>query len=409
MISILVAAHEYGHYYFARLFGMGVEEFAIGMGKKLKIWRTQQHDIPVSDDYVHDPNALSAGASFEGGSIAKTNSKVIDGPDGRVLRETTEFTVRMLPIGGFVRIKGMIPQDDGSEVKIPGGFYSMAPWKRLVVLLAGPVASVLSGMLILIPLYMFYGSPKLVDKPIVDNLFENSVAAKAGLQPGDVILQINGEPTKGLYSLVHTINESTGKPLHLLYKRGNGLGSTQVIPKEQTVNRIQPDLGQSPEQSQAGTIGIIPKSEVRKLAFAAAIQEAIRGPVDAVQGLIRIIKKPARLKDEAGGAITMIAATQAATEAGPGPTIWLACMLSISVGIFNLLPVPPLDGGQMVMAIAELLRGGKRLSIQVQQTLMNAGVLLVLTLTVVVLFIDVQRFTGGSAKKPLKVVKQAAK
>src|SRR3954463_16482428 len=87
MISVLVAAHEYGHYIFARLFGMGVEEFAIGMGKKLKVWKRKEHIVPVPEDYVHDPNAISAGASFEGGSYAKTNSELIETPSGRALKE----------------------------------------------------------------------------------------------------------------------------------------------------------------------------------------------------------------------------------------------------------------------------------------------------------------------------------
>src|SRR3954462_12648190 len=84
MISVLVAAHEYGHYVFARVFGMGVEEFAIGMGKKLKIWRYKTYEIPVPADYVHDENEISKGSTFEGGSRA-VKSEVIDRPSGRVL------------------------------------------------------------------------------------------------------------------------------------------------------------------------------------------------------------------------------------------------------------------------------------------------------------------------------------
>src|SRR5579862_8513403 len=78
MISVLVAAHEYGHYVFARLFGMGVEEFAIGMGKKLKVWRRKTYRTPVASGYVHDPSAVSAGLNFEGGSVAKSDSKLIE-------------------------------------------------------------------------------------------------------------------------------------------------------------------------------------------------------------------------------------------------------------------------------------------------------------------------------------------
>src|SRR5207302_10904574 len=115
------AAHEYGHYLFARIFGMGVEEFAIGMGKKLLVWRRKTYPV---------------------GNVEPSGEEAITQPPQAT--ETTEFTIRAWPVGGFVRIKGMVPEEDGSEIRIPGGFYSKAPWKRLIVLFAGPLFSVLA-------------------------------------------------------------------------------------------------------------------------------------------------------------------------------------------------------------------------------------------------------------------------
>ena len=80
-----------------------------------------------------------------------------ESPSGKILRETTRFTVRPWPLGGFVRIKGMLPEEDGSETTIAGGFYNKPPIQRLVVLFAGPLFSVLAGILILTPLYMTTG------------------------------------------------------------------------------------------------------------------------------------------------------------------------------------------------------------------------------------------------------------
>src|SRR5947207_10630088 len=90
MLCVLVAAHELGHYLFARLFGMGVEEFAIGFGKR-PLWVWMRKTYKVDDPKVQD------------------------------LTETTDFTVRPWPLGGFVKIKGMLPEEDGSEVAVPGG------------------------------------------------------------------------------------------------------------------------------------------------------------------------------------------------------------------------------------------------------------------------------------------------
>src|SRR5579862_7498544 len=90
MISVLVAAHEYGHYVFARLFGMGVEEFAIGMGKKLKVWRRKTYQTPVPYSYIHPEETVSQGSVLEGGD-RKSDAHVIDTGQGKMLVDSTEF------------------------------------------------------------------------------------------------------------------------------------------------------------------------------------------------------------------------------------------------------------------------------------------------------------------------------
>lgn len=398
MISILVAAHEYGHYFFARLFGMGVEEFAIGMGKKLNIWRKTTHDIPVAADYVHDTSAVSQGSVLEGGSVVRSDSQVIQTTTGKVLRETTEFTLRMLPIGGFVRIKGMAPQEDGTETTVPGGFYSKPPWQRLVVLFAGPLASVASGVIVLALLYMFHGQEKPVNRPIFGAIGKGGVAQKADLADGDRILKIDGKSIDTFGQMVQIVSNSPGKKLEftILKKGATKPVVATLTPEAKEGVRMDENLEIVENNVVLGRIGVSPQFDTVKLGPAAAFKEACSAPADAVKGLARIVVKPARLQEEAGGAITMARATYAATMAGPPYVIWLACMLSISVGIFNLLPFPPLDGGQMLIAFAELLRRGRRLSLQVQNALMSAGLAVVLLLTVTVLVIDIRRVAKPS-------------
>src|SRR5262249_7082680 len=127
------------------------------------------------------------------------------------------------------------------------------------------------------------------------------------------------------------------------------------------------------------------------------------------RGLLQLVKQPSSLKDEAGGPLVMVAATNQAVKEGVVQVIILSCLLSISVGIFNLLPFPPLDGGQMVMAFAELIRGGRRLSVQVQQAIMSTGLILVLALVAVVFFFDFQRFTGSPSGAPQNAAPSAVK
>ncbi len=393
IISVLVAAHEYGHYLFARLFGMGVEEFAIGMGKKLKVWRTKTYLTPVPDGYLHVEDAVSDGARFEGGA-RKSSARVLNTGKDQVLQDETEFTVRMLPIGGFVRIKGMVPQDDGSEVNIPGGFYSKPPWQRLLVLLAGPVASVLSGIVVLVLVYVTYGENLPVQQAIIGGVTVDGPAANAGLRPGDEVTAIGDQPIRKFYDMVRVVRSDADTPLLFVFKRDGQLHATTVTPRAEEGPTLGPDLQPNLDSVKQGRIGIGADYRYFVLGFSEALHDAAMAPVQGVEGLIRILVRPSRFKDEAGGVTAMVAATNYVTHKGLGPTIWLAAMLSISVGIFNLLPIPPLDGGQMAVAFAELLRGGRRLSVQVQQAVMSAGLALIAVLFVVVTFIDVQRFTG---------------
>lgn len=408
IIAVLVAAHEWGHYFFARVFGMGVEEFAIGMGKKVKIWRRKPYDIPVADDYVHVPR-LDEGMALEGGNRA-SNARLVDTPTGRVLRDETEFTVRMLPLGGFVRIKGMIPHEDASETKIPGGFYSKPPWQRLIVLIAGPAASVVAGLLVLVLVYMTHGEQRPVDSPVVGGVREESPAFRAGLRKGDRIVSMAGQPINTFYDAVQATYSNAGKRIPFVFEHEGKIKRTMVTPEIVDGPTMTPDLEISPDPVKHGVIGVAPQVHLVVLPFGTAVREAVAAPIDAIGGIFRIAEKPSRIKDEAGGVLTMAAVTHGAVEDGLGQIFWVAAMLSISIGIFNLIPFPPLDGGQMAIAFAELLRGGRRLSLRVQEVVMSAGFVLVLILAGAVLWVDFQRFTGSPdppathqpAKKPAK-------
>lgn len=404
MVCVLVAAHEYGHYLFARLFGMGVEEFAIGMGKKLKVLKRKEYDVPVPADYRHEDSKFSEGSAFEGGK-RESKAVLVDTPTGRVLRDETEFTVRLLPIGGFVRIKGMVPDEEGSETRIPGGFYSKAPWKRLIVLVAGPVFSVLAGMVLFMGLFMTDGVTKPLNKPIlgvVNDVAPNRAAYDAGLRQNDEIVSIAGKPVTTFYDLVQVVQTHPNQDLALTYRRAGAVASTVVHPTLSETYRFAPDMTPGMDTHMAGVLGVKPPTIHRRLSLGEAAGEVWTIPGQAVEGLVRLVKRPSRIQKEAGGAVSMVQMTSEATKQGLGSLIALAAIISISVGFFNLLPIPPLDGGQMIMALAEMLRGGKRLSLQVQSLVTSAGVVAILTLAVLFLFIDVKRIsdTPKPAQKP---------
>ena len=365
MISILVAAHEYGHYLLARVFGMGVEEFAIGFGKK-PLWTY------AKKKYMAENSA------------------------GEKIEEVTDFTIRPWPVGGFVRIKGMIPEEDGSEIGVPGGFYSKAPWKRFIVLLAGPVFSVIAGVLLLIAVYATAGDTRPVMKPIIGGVAKGEPADKAGLKEGDLITNVNGKPVTKFYDLIVVVRESAGQKLDIDYVRANKPMKTSLVVKVDPSPSpvIGKDLSPTGEFKVQGKMGAGWKTETVQLPLSDAISKAVAMPGRVLGALGTMFKQPAMMKEAVGGPVSMLAYTRAAVSVGFASVVELAAGLSISVGIFNLLPIPPLDGGQMAIAAAEMFRRGRRLSMKVQNTVALAGMALVLTMVVLVMFVDIQRFAG---------------
>jgi len=411
MISVLVAAHEYGHYLFARMFNMGVEEFAIGFGKKpILTWLKKTYVVPIGageNPDIHgtasvpgNPSAIALASALEGSTPDRLIEK-IDTPQGPALRETTNFTIRPWPLGGFVRIKGMLPEEDGSETKIPGGFYSKAPWQRFLVLFAGPLFSVLAGIIILIPVLMFDGKDVFWKAPVLGNVSSGSPADLAGLREGDRIVAINGETIHRFYRAIELVRASEGKSLRFeITRNGEANRIISVTPKMDTkaTPLVQPNLEATGELAKTYKMGVSPVVRVEKLSFPAATVAAVGIPVDAVNGLLRLFRKPSEFSDTVGGPATMVTATARAVQIGIWKVLWLASVLSISVGIFNLLPTPPLDGGQMVMALAEMIRGGKRLSIRSQAIASGIGMTFVLALVMSAMFVDFKRFTTPAPK-----------
>ncbi len=413
MFTVLVAAHELGHYLFARLFNMGVEEFAIGFGKpQIATWMRRTYRIPLRDGEVASINHEGrSGIDLEDCAREPDDIRQVETPDGTVLEETTRFTIRPWPLGGFVRIKGMLPEEDGSETKIAGGFYSKAPWKRLIVLFAGPAFSVLAGMAILIPLFMVEGSHKPLNIPKIGQVVAGGAAAKAGIKEDDVVKSIDGKPITTFYEMNVAVRDSAGKTLKFEVDRAGKLLSLNVVPEleESESYLFDEDLKfTNVKRRQAKLKTGIPFVR-ESIGFVKATEVAISVPIEAVANLAGIVRHPSTFKDSVSGPIGITRSTYDTVKMGLPSILELAALLSISVGIFNLLPVAPLDGGQMAMAFAEVFRKGKRLSIQVQGVFNVVGLMCMGALIICVLFVDLGRISAsastskeGAAKKTNK-------
>jgi len=320
----------------------------------------------------------------------------------RRAKDGTEFSLLLLPLGGFAAIRGMHPKPDGSETQVEAGFYSKSPLARWIVLFAGPLFSVLFGLILYTLLFVTVGEDRAVNQPILGPVREGAPAAVGGLKPGDKVVSVAGTPVSTFYDMLVIVRDRAGQPLEFVYERDGKRATTTITPQADQAptpvisNKLEPTEARKVQ----GKIGAGWTSRRVALSLPEAMARAWQAPVRMVEGFVGLIKNPARAKDEVGGAATLATVTYHALEEGLAVLLGLAAGLSISLGIMNLLPVPPLDGGQMVVAFVEMLRRGRRLSIEVQQMVSTVGMVLVLALVIGVLAVDLNRFLGRPATPP---------
>jgi len=358
VFTVIVGIHELGHFLAARWRGMEVEEFAVGFGKRV---------------------------------VAYTNRR------GEV------FSLRMVPLGGFVRIKGMEPQTDGSEVEVPGGFYSKGLGSRAIVLGAGPFASILGGLAITFLGFAAFGKPELAPELRLATVEAGSAAEEAGLRAGDIIFEVNGKKpdNPGVFRLA--VQRSEGRTLKLGVRRGDQTLTVAVHPRLSDQVALVDDKGQplldedkKPRLGVGYLLGvrIEPVTVFERVGVLESAKLATAQTAQIIAGTAAVFTRLGELKENVGGPITIGVVSARAAQTGVASLILLAAIISVSLGLVNLLPIPPLDGGQLLIVAIEAARGGRRLSYQAQNAVALTGLLFVVFLVVAVFSIDINRWFG---------------
>ena len=317
LFSVMV--HEFGHYITARKFGMWVSEFFLGFGKK--IW------------------------SFRRGE--------------------TEFGLKAIPAGGYCKIEGMAPNDELPEGQEHRAFYKASSAKKLIVLSAGSFLHFVLGFVLLFILFVGVGTNQVL--PVISEVVPNSAAQAAGIQAGDEIVSINGNKVVEWYKDVEAIRDSQGADLTLEIDRNGELLTvvtqarlTDVDGTERYLLGIINEVGlersgfvlsiknsalvtQSFLTESVKSLGKLPEK------IPALWGATVRGEERDANGLVGVVGV-ARVSGEAVGSDKLSPMERLATF------ILIVASLNIFVGVFNLLPILPLDGGHMAVAIADEIR-----------------------------------------------------
>jgi regulator of sigma E protease len=271
----------------------------------------------------------------------------------------TEFTIHALPLGGFVRLKGE------NDPNVPGGFGSASPWKRLVVLFAGPVMNLLTAIVV----FSFLISSEGVAVPgsiKIDAITQNSPAQEAGMQKGDILLAINGQNVSEVDAAIALIQANLDKPVELLINR-NGeeltLTATPLSTRQKSegalgVGLTYPTRPATFVESVKGGFTITGLQAATIVYLPVALIQGVVAPEDARFIGFKGIYNMFDVAVEEDVSTRQQPAASPASGSAPQPTNWtlnLIGVLSISLGVMNLFPIPALDGGRILFTLPEIL------------------------------------------------------
>jgi regulator of sigma E protease len=338
-ITILVFVHELGHFLVARWCGIRVDVFSIGFGPELFGWTD---------------------------------------------RRGTRWKFSALPLGGYVKMFGdsnIMSLPDGSErpmtpAEAAVSFHHKSLGRRAMVAAAGPLANFAFAIVVFAALFGTYGQQ--FSSTEVGEVFPNSAAATAGLQAGDRILSINGQPIRRFEDIATTVQMGLGAPLTLSVERA---GAMVQIAAQPTVKEETDIFGSVHRIGLLGIRSVGPGPVVHYgplTAVGAAVEETWRVTAGTMQALWQIVNG-SRPVNELGGVIRIAKMSGDVTSMSLLAAVSLGALLSINLGLINLFPIPMLDGGHLVFYAIEAVRG-RPLGARAQEWGFRVGLAFVLAL-----------------------------
>lgn len=348
ILSIIVFIHEFGHYFVARKCGVKIDEFAIGFGKEL---------IGFND------------------------------------KNGTRWKFCLLPFGGYVKMFGdrnpasvadsdKIKKMSAEEKKI--SFYYQGVYKRMAIVLAGPIANFILAILLLTIIFRIQGMTTVL--PIIDSLIDTGSAKEAGLKEGDRIVQVNNKKINDFSELQQIVATSADEELIIKIERNYQELSFNVTPKyvqsedffgnEVKIGMIGIQAGQY-EYKKLGTLDSFIQANIETYNISISVLGALRDLLIGKRS-IKELGGPVKIAQYSGKSVSM----------GLMVAIWFMAMISINLGVLNLLPLPVLDGGHFLYYTVEAIKG-KPLSERSQQLGFQFGFAIVLTLMIFTTYNDI--------------------
>ncbi len=344
VLSLLIFFHELGHFLAARSLGVKVEVFSIGFGSRIfaKRWGD------------------------------------------------TEYRLAMIPLGGYVQMKGQDDSDPTKRSLDPDSYNALTPLGRIAILFAGPFANFLIAFVFYV-IVSWMGSLAL--STTVGEVVKDSPAEKAGLLQNDKIIAINGENVRMWGEIGEKIQASGGNSIDLTVERSGQPRMVYLTPEYKEAQNI---FG---ETVQRMMIGVVASGETVTMhygfleGFGVAWDKTVEASTLIITGVEKLLTGVVSV-DNVGGVVSIVDYTAKATEAGLVSLLLLAALLSVNFGVLNLLPIPALDGGHILFNLYEMLTR-RAPSDRVLYALTLGGWVVLGSLMLLGLYNDITRIAAG--------------
>ena len=356
VLTIVVFFHELGHFLVARWCGVRVLVFSIGFGREL---------LGFND------------------------------------RHGTRWKLSLIPLGGYVKFFG-----DDSAASTPDqaslasmdaterqhSFFHQNVWRRAAIVVAGPVANFLLAIVIFASIFTFYGKQSTAAR--VDSIQPGSAAAEAGLAAGDVVLSIDGKTIETFSDMQRIVSGNAGRTLELTVERG---GVRQAVKATPALREVKDSFG---NVHRIGVLGIsrsmspddLKLQPVNPLSAIVMGAEETWFVVERTLSYLGGVVSGREAADQLGGPIRIAQVSGQVATAGFIALIHLAAVLSVSIGLLNLFPIPLLDGGHLLFYAIEAIRG-RPLSERAQEMGFRVGLAIVVMLMIFATFNDILHLT----------------
>ena len=337
----VVFFHELGHYWVARKSGVIVDVFSIGFGPVLLSWRDKAN---------------------------------------------TTWQIAAIPLGGYVKMRGDMnaaSQASKGAQKQDGSFAGASLVQRFLIVLAGPVANFILAIFLFAGVYMVSGKAFIPAQ--VGSVNDGSAAAISGIEEGDIIRSIDGSKIRDFNDMRSIVMQNAEIALSFEIDRNGRIFTTSITPEGLYVEQLGTTVGRLGITSAGG--------EFRRLGLTESVFEGSRDVVRTINamgaGIIKLFSGNASM-DELGGPVRIAEFSGDAARQGVISFVMFTALISINLGIVNLLPIPALDGGHLMMFTCEALLG-RPLPEALQNVLLRGGVALLLSLMLYVTIFDVIR------------------